>query len=465
MRPAFFMRKEKKGTAVTSIDRGRLAVPPYIGETYMNTEQNVSFREKVSYMMTSYGYISISSIISTFILYYYTDVALLSLTAVSALLFLVRLFAGAIELFIGHYMDRHQTKYGKYKGYLIYWSFPFCLASVFLFLPLPIEGEAVKIIWYAIVYVIWSFLYGIIKSANLPLLVAITDDPKQRYSVNSAKILGSILASLAARYVALELVGLLGGGDEGKGYTLTVILFAVVGFFFIYFPARWIIERNSQISKPPSIVQTVVLFLKNKKIFFMLLFFFAHQMASSVKGQASIYYMKYIVSQPSLTALFLTTSALSSLIMQPVISFYAKKIPSHLLIIIGYLGGAVSMLVMGFSETSIPLLFFGNVLYGVTIAFPANLLYVYVAELADYCNGASSTMLHSLLGLSSKIAIALGGSLIALVLSLNNYVPNLVQNSGTQEGITFIFIIVTMLLYIFAAIFAFISFSCKNGKG
>lgn len=430
----------------------------------MNTDPNVSFREKVSYMMTSYGHVSVSTLVSTFILYYYTDVALLPLAAVSALMFLVLLFAGAIEPFIGHYMDRHDTKYGKYKGYLIYCSFPFCLASIFLFLPLAIQDEAVKIIWYAVVYLIWSFLSSIIMSANLPLLVAITDDEKQRYSVNSAKILGSILASLAARYATLKLVVLFGGGDEGKGYLLTVILFAVIGFFAIQFPARRIVERNNKLTKPPSMIRTIVLFLKNKKIFFMLLFFFTHQMASSVKGQASIYYMKYIVGHPSLTALFLTTNALSSLIMQPVISFYAKKISSHYLIMAGYLGAAFSMSVMGFSKTSIPLLFAGNVLYGVAAAFPANLLYVYVAELADHSHGASSTTLHSLLGLSSKLAMAFGGSLIALVLSLNNYVPNLVQNSDTQGGITFIFIIVTMLLYVSAAIFAFISFRCKNGK-
>lgn len=428
------------------------------------SENKVRLSEKISYLLTSYGYISVSSIISMFILYYYTDVALIAPAAVSVMLFAVRFFDGGIDPFIGHFMDRRKTKHGKYKGYLIYWSLPFCVASALVFAPSPFGGEGAKIIWHALIYLIWSFCYSIIETANLPLLVVITGDAKQRYSVNSAKILGGILASLAARYLALRLVGFLGGGDEARGYALATLLFSAIAFFAIQFPARHITERNNGTAPAANLLKTAHSIIKNKKIVFMLLFFFAHQTASSVKGQAAIYYMKYIVNEPSLTALFLITSTLSSLAMQPLIILLAKRASNRVLIVSGYIGSALGIAVMGIAGASVPALFAGNILYGVTVAFPANLTYVYVAELADGNKGANSATLHSFLGLVSRIAVALGGSLIALVLSVSDYVPNLAQSSGSQAGIKFVFITLTMVLYFSAALLSSISFGLKNEK-
>ena len=419
----------------------------------------------MSYMLLTYGYSIITGVVSSFILYYYTDIALISPAIVTGLLFAVRLFDGAVDPFIGHYMDCRRTRYGKYKGYLIDWSLPFCLFSAFLFIPFSSVGKIGAIVCCAVVYLIWSLLCSIIEAANLSLLVVMTNDSKERYSVNSAKILGGIFAAVTARYAALELVKLLGGGDETKGYMQTAILFAVLGFICIQLSARKIVERNDRGNKPPVLSKAMILIFKDKRIVFMLLFFFAHQMASSIKGQAAIYYMKYIVNQPQLTSLFLITGTLSSLVMQPVIAVCARKIRLSILVPAGYLGGAAGMLLMGTAKTSVPLLFAGNILYGIMVAFPANLLYVYVAELADRQENSGSATMHTLLALFSKFAAAIGGSVISIVLSISNYIPNMIQTQESQDGIKFTYVGLTFILYLAAAAFALLSFRCREGEG
>lgn len=431
----------------------------------MINQANVTLREKLSYLLTTYGYSAIASIVSSFILYYYTDIVLLSPAVVSGLLFGVRLIDGGIDPLIGHYMDHHQTRYGKYRGYLIYWAVPFCLASVLLFLPVKAFGMTGTIICCTVIYLIWSFLYSIIESANLSLLSVITGDAGERYGVNSAKIMGGILATLAARFIALNLVERFGGGNEAKGYLLTVLLFAVTGLLCILLPVRSITERNEKPIKPLPLPATLFVLLKNKKILFMLLFFFAHQMASSVKGQASLYYMKYIVNQPELTSLFLTTSVVSSLAMQPVIMICARKIPVRILIPAGYLGGALGMAMMGMAETSVPMLFAGNFLYGITVAFPANLLYIYVAQLSDQQVNSGSATVHAMLALAARFATAIGGSVISGILSVSHYMPNMIQTAESQSGIKFTFVVLTFILYLVAAVFAVVSFSYNIRKG
>lgn len=416
-------------------------------------------------MLTTYGYNIITGVVSSFILYFYTDIVLISPAIVTGMLFAVRLFDGAVDPFIGHYMDSHRTRYGKYKGYLVRWSLPFCLCSALLFMPVSFLGEAGMIICCIIVYLIWSLLCSILETANLSLLVVMTNDSKGRYSVNTAKVTGGILAAMTARYTALVLVERFGGGNEAKGYMLTAVLFALLGFLCIRLSARNITERNEQKTKPSLLSKMVVFMLKDRRIVLMLLFFFAHQMASSVKGQATIYYMKYIVGQPGLTSVFLLTGTISSLAMQPVITACAKKIPLRILIPAGYLGGAAGMLLMGALRVSVPLLFAGNILYGIMVAFPANLLYVYVAELADRQERFGSATIHSMLALFSKFAAAISGSLISGILSISNYVPNQVPTQESQAGITFTFVSLTFILYLTAAAFALLSFRCQTGKG
>lgn len=430
----------------------------------VDTNQTVPTREKVAYGMTSFGLSSIAGVISAFALYYFTDVALLSAANVTWLLFVVRIFDGAVDPFIGHYMDSRRTRHGKYKGYLIYWSLPFCILSALVFLPSPFESGTGKLIWYLLVYLGWSFCYSIIEAANLPLLVVMTGDARQRYQTNSAKILGGILATLVAKYVALEMVDLFGAGQEAVGYAVSVAILAALSFALIQFPARVITERNCHEGKSEGIAKTMVALLRDKKILFMLLFYFVHQMASSVKGQASIYYMKYIVERQDLTTLFLLAGTLSSLAMQPVIIFLTKKIPIQVLVVAGYLGGAAGIFLMGIAGTSLTLLFAGNVLYGIMVAFPANLLFVYAAQMADSHRGKGSAMLHSLLGLAARFAVALAGSMISLILTFGDYIPNIAQTTDSQAGIKFVFITITFLLFISAAGLAFISFAIRPAR-
>lgn len=430
----------------------------------MNPEQRVPAGEKISYAMTTFGLNAVAGMVSAFVLYYYTDVALLSPAAVTWLLMAVRLFDGGIDPFIGHYMDSHRTRHGKYKGYLISWSLPFSLLSALIFLPSPIGAGAGRVLWYGLIYLAWSLCFSVLECANLPLLVVMTGDAKQRYAVNAAKTFGAILSTLVARYVALELVELLGGGVEAKGYALTAAVLAVLALLFLRIPARRIVERNSNPNTPPPLPEAAKTLLRDRQVRWMLLFFFAHQMASSVKGQASIYYMKYIVNRQGLTSVFLLIGTATSLAMQPAIAAAAKRVSIRLLILLGYLGGALSILLMGLAGPSVGLLFAGHILYGITVAFPANLLYVYVAQLADRQENSSSATLHSLLGLTSRLAVAISGSLIAAVLDFSNYMPNVAQTGGSQTGIKFVFVVLTSILYVAAAICSLLSFGGAGAR-
>lgn len=417
-------------------------------------------KEKVSYASITLGYNMVAGVTSLLLLYYYTDVLLLPLPTVTSLLLAVRVIDGAIDPFIGYYMDRRRTAHGKYKGYLIAWSFPFCLLSILMFLPLEIGLMSLKIAWYGLIFLLWSIVFSILECANLPLLVVMDPNPNERYSFNTAKILGGIVATLIARYGVLELVKLFGQGSERKGYAIAMTILAVVGFFAIRIPVRFITERYATQPTDRTFFRAARALLRDKKILTMLLFFLSHQMASAIKGQASVYYMKYIVQRQDLTSIFLLSGVVSSLAVQPLILWAAKRVPIQRLIVAGFVLAAASMQIIGFADASVWLVIGGNILYGVATAFPANLVYAYLARLADHAYGDISATLYSFLGVASRIALSVSGALISFILSISGYIPNL-STGDSESGIQVVFIMLTSLLYLAAGLFAILSFSIK----
>lgn len=430
----------------------------------MNVQDNygrVGKAEILTYSSVNFGLSLLSTTVATFVLYFFTDVLTLPVAAVSLMLLVVRFFDGAIDPFIAYYMDGRGTRFGKFKGYLFYWSGPFCAMFVLLFVPCPFTGWA-SILWYYAVYFLWSLSYSMLEVTGLSLLVSMSSNPAERRLINSAKIMASIFAVLVAMYLTLKFAGKFGGGSEQKGFSITAILFAAVALVAILPGTYSIKERNISKNNTLSLRHTLWVLMHNKKLIALFFMFSCNQFGSAIKGQATIYYLKYNVNRQDLTPLFLVTGVLSSLLMQPVIIWTAKRIRTTHLIFAGYVGAVLSMLMIGFSGRSLVLLMMGNILYGMVAAFPANLIYVYTADLVDEQSKDNKTSLsaiiNSLLGLSSKLGYSVAGASIALVLFITSYTPNTAQSETSLLGIQLCFVLLTCLAYVLAAGFAATSF-------
>jgi GPH family glycoside/pentoside/hexuronide:cation symporter len=296
-----------------------------------------------------------------------------------------------------------------------------------------------------------------IEEASLSLLNVMSGDSKERFSINTYKILGGILAALAAQYLGLELVGLWGAGSERKGYFFVAVFFGALALMAILFGAKHVKERYVPESHPQKLLHSMKILFTDKRLTFVLLFYFCHQFASSVKTQASTYYMKYYIDRPDLTQIFLLVSLISSLAVQPLITVLAKKLNANMLIICGFIVAFVGMLTVGFAGPNVPLMLAGTVMLGVSTAFPANLIYIAIANIADsYVKKGNNmtALLNSYLGLVSKVAVSSAGSIIAIILQMVNYIPNAAQTGPAVDAIQAIFVTFTAFWYLLAAVFA-----------
>lgn len=180
----------------------------------MNTNtQKLSLKEKLGY-----GFGDLASVLywQTFMLYFtyfYTDVFLLP-AGIAATMFLAsRLWDGINDPLMGIIADRTNTKWGKFRPYLLWLCVPFAVAGVLVFTT-PNFGITGKIIWAYTTFILIMMLYTAINIPYTSLLGVISPDSKERTQVSSVKFLFAFAAGIIISATLLPMAKSLGKGDE-----------------------------------------------------------------------------------------------------------------------------------------------------------------------------------------------------------------------------------------------------------
>ena len=426
-----------------------------------------AWKNYLSYSAINFGFSLLGMTASMLLMYYYTDVLLLPASAVSVILFLARMFDGVIDPFLGHYMDKRTTKFGKYRGYVIYWAPVACIAFVLMFSAAPFTGTG-KALWCLLLYLVFTLTFSFVEIASLPMLASF-DTVKSRLAGNTLKISGCIAATLLAAMLAFKLVQVLGNGFEASGYARMALLFGGVALAALLLGGLGFREGDYAAAANPTATEgddtakeAILAVLREKSILFVLLMYLCLDAASAFKMQAGIYYLKYNLERQDLTSLFLTSSIAMSLLAQPLVFYCARRVSVRCLMVHGCATSAAAMLMIGLSGSSVALLIAGNCLFGVASAFPANLIFAYMVDLFEGLGEKRGKpfggVVNAFIGLSSRVGGSLASGLLSLILLATAYTPNKEQAGLALWGIAAGFIVLPVLLLILGSVFAALSF-------
>lgn len=424
----------------------------------------------LSYASINFGFALLGTTVSSLLMYYYTDVIALPALAVSGILFVARLFDGAVDPLLGCYMDGRTTRLGKYRGYVLYWAVPMCASFALLFVSVPFGGAA-RIIWCLSVYLLFTLAFSFIEISSLPMLASFSGG-QSRSAGNTMKIFASVLATLIATLFSLELVNLLGGGSEQVGFARMAAVFAVVVLAAVLIGGARMKEGPYATADAPdkgvSRRGAILAVLKEKNIVFLLCMCLCMDAATAFKMQAGIYFLKYNMGRQDMTTLFLSTSIAASLLVQPLVYYLSKRVRLRSLMVWGCAAAAGAFLLIGLSGGSIALFMLGNCLYGMASAFPANLAYARMADLSDGLSARRGRpfggVVNSFLGLASRIGSSAASALLTAILSLTAYVPNAAQSDRALLGISVSFLTLPVLALALGGLFAALAFHSFGRK-
>src|SRR3954451_1726065 len=119
------------------------------------------------------------SMTSMFLLLYYTDVLGIAATTVGTLFLVVRVFDGFADLFAGRVVDRTNTRWGRFRPYLLFATVPLLLLNVALF-TVPDLGDRGELVYAYVTYLLLGLAYSLVNIPYGSLATAMTQDAVER---------------------------------------------------------------------------------------------------------------------------------------------------------------------------------------------------------------------------------------------------------------------------------------------
>ncbi|MCL4168607.1 UNVERIFIED_CONTAM: hypothetical protein GTU68_008053, partial [Idotea baltica] len=264
----------------------------------------IKFGEKIGYGLGDLGFNFFWANISAFLLIFYTDVFGISAAAAGTMMLVTKIFDAFTDPLMGAIADRTKTKWGKFRPYLLWAGIPMAAAGVLTYTT-PDLGEGGKLIWAYGTYTIMMLMYTVLSVPYSALSGVITARSQDRTELISFRFIAAFTGTTLVNFFTLDLVDLLGGGDEKLGWQLTMGIYGILAailFAVVFFTTK---ERITPPKEQKSdAIGDLKDLLKNKPWLVLFSLALIIMITISMRAGAAIYYVKYYVNRPDLIKYF-----------------------------------------------------------------------------------------------------------------------------------------------------------------
>ena len=213
---------------------------------------------KVTYSFTDLSGNLLYCIISTYALYYFTEVYGMSMVVAGVILLVARFFDAFDAPIWGVIIDHTHTRWGQSRPWFLWMAVPFSLFVFLLFCSPPIGDQTARA-WYAgIIYVLAGISYTGISAPITSVLPNLTSNPDERNVASTFRMVGGNIGNFLAVTFILPLATRFGGSSTSEGgwriavglYCLVALVLLIVAFLDMREPN---IERTKSITIRESI--------------------------------------------------------------------------------------------------------------------------------------------------------------------------------------------------------------------
>jgi GPH family glycoside/pentoside/hexuronide:cation symporter len=396
-----------------------------------------------------------------FLTYYYTDVWGLAPAAIGTMFLIIRLVDAAADPLIGLMADRTQTRWGKFRPYLLWFAIPYGVCGYLLFASPDLSASG-KLTYAYLTYGFMMLAYSFINVPYSSLLGVISPSPRTRTLASSYRFVGAFGGGLLISLLGRPLVKWLGDGadatgkvvNELKGFQLTMLIFAALSvvMFLICFATT-----KERVTVPPG-QEThawgeVKELMRNYPWVMLLLSSIFSLSFIGLRNGSAIYYFKYVAgydNQPILFGqldrftVFISLGMACQMLGSYCLSFFARVADKRVLSVALTSVTAVCWAAFYFIPKDNFAVQLAVQALGTFCMGPASaLVWAMYADVADYGEwkfGRRSTgLVYSASLFAIKTGTAVSGLLLPIILAKYGYVANVAQTSASILGITLTF--------------------------
>jgi len=409
----------------------------------MSNTQNsekLSIKEKLGFSAGEYSSSIVWQTLMFFLPAFYTDTFGLSLTSVGVMFLVVRFFDAFNDPIMGIIADRTNTRWGKFRPYLLWFAVPYGVLAMLMF-STPDFNYQGKLVYAYFTYSSMMIVYTIIMVPYNSWVGVISPNSAERTSVSSYKFVFAYLAGLSVQAMVLPMVNYFGNGNDALGYKTTMIILGSVSIIFFlvtFFTAK---ERVQPEIKAKSNVKEDLKDLFNNKNWIMVFITSILLLIYIViRSGDIIYYFEYHLGNKDLATSFMVVGTIATLLGVLPTKWLSAKIGKRNLFIIALIIIALSQVVFFFTgPEDIVLIFAAQIIFSLASGPTMPLVWSMLADTADYSewktHRRATGLIFSATNMFIKSGVAIGGAAIMWILAYYGYEANQVQSQESVFGI------------------------------
>ncbi|MDA3943074.1 MAG: MFS transporter [Bacteroidetes bacterium] len=420
----------------------------------------LSIKEKIGYGLGDTASHFVWDMVGFWILIFYTDTFGISAAAAGTIMLIARVWDMVSDPLMGVIADRTNTRWGKFRPYLLWMALPYSILAVLTFTT-PDFSETGKVIYAGVTYFLLMTVFTAINLPYSSLGAVMTANSYERAGLNSYRFIFAFAGQFIVTGTALYLAGFFGGDDTAKGYQYTVTLFAIISLVLFLITFKTTRERV----KPPA-AQRQDLRADFKNLFsnkpWVILFFvgIVSFIMFALQNLSIAYYFKYFTGDEQSVQLFNVIGTVALIAGIPLSKPLAKKFGKRNVYMgSSLLSGLFFILIYLPGKDDVFLLHGLNILAKFTYAPAVPLLWTMLADTADYSEwkfGRRATgLVFSAATFAQKAGWGIGGALAGWLLALFHFVPNEIQSDTSINGIKLMISVIPGILYMSCAILLF----------
>ncbi|WP_088330080.1 glycoside-pentoside-hexuronide (GPH):cation symporter [Lacimicrobium sp. SS2-24] len=416
----------------------------------------LSVREKVAYGLGDTASNIVFQSVMLFLSFFYTDVFGISPAIVGTLFLVVRIFDAVTDPLMGAINDRTNSRYGKFRPYLLWLAVPFGLISVLAFTTPDLSADG-KVIYAFVTYGLLMLAYTAINIPYSALGGVLTADPSERVSVQSYRFVFGMLGGLLVTAFTLPLVDWFGQGDKALGYQLTIAAMSALGVVFFWLCFAGTKERIfPPAEQKSSFKQDIAALWQNDQWRVLCVAAMLVLLGMVIRNTLAIYYVKYFLDREDLITLFVTLGMLGNIAGCAMAQGLAKRLCKVKAYILIQLIAAVLCVAAFFVDSEqLVLAFVIYISWCFILQMGTPLLWAKMADIVDYGQWRSGLritgMTYSSIVFFIKLGLALGGAVAGWLLAYYGYAPNQVQSEQTRQGILLSFTLLPAITFVLVA--------------
>ena len=413
----------------------------------------IKLQEKIGYGLGDMASSMFWKLFGSYLMIFYTDVFGMPAAVVGTMFLVTRIWDSAFDPIVGVIADRTQSRWGKFRPYLLYLAIPFALIGILTFMT-PNLSDTGKIVYAYITYSLMMMVYSAINVPYASLLGVISPESKDRNTLSTYRMTFAYIGSFIALLLFMPMVNFFSKDhSEQYGWMMSVVVIAVLCALLFYGCFAWTKERVKPIREQQNSLKTDLSDLLHNRPWWILLGAgIAALVFNSIRDGATVYYFKYYIVEEEhasislfgisfvLSGLYLAVgqaaNILGVILAAPLSNSIGKKKT--------YMGAMLiatvfSVIFYWLDKEELVLIFTFQVLISICAGSIFPLLWSMYADCADYSElqtGHRATgLIFSSSSMSQKFGWAIGSAATGWLLAFFGFEANTIQSAETIHGI------------------------------